>query len=128
MTFQSCSPNVRHLKMKLSLKCQTQARCYSDYPFATQCINSNRISSPIFQFLLSYCDLKAPTQVEMGKPQRRRKVHFGDTHLQRRWRTRSRKQDLDQVRDCICTVAIGHTLLMCHFSSFGFDFYPFLDR
>lgn len=33
----------------------------------------------------------------MGKPQRRRKVHFGDTHLQRRWRTRSRKRDLDQV-------------------------------
>lgn len=35
----------------------------------------------------------------MGKPQRRRKVHFGDTHLQRRWRTRSRKRDLDQVTE-----------------------------
>lgn len=34
----------------------------------------------------------------MGKPQRRKKVHFGDTHLARRWRTRSRKRDLDQVR------------------------------
>lgn len=33
----------------------------------------------------------------MGKPQRRRKVHYGDTHLARRWRTRSRKRDLDQV-------------------------------
>lgn len=33
----------------------------------------------------------------MGRPERRRKVHFGDTHLQRRWRTRSRKKDLDQV-------------------------------
>lgn len=37
----------------------------------------------------------------MGKPQRRRKVHFGDTHLQRRWRTRSRKRDLDQVNSII---------------------------
>lgn len=37
----------------------------------------------------------------MGKPQRRRKVHFGDTHLQRRWRTRSRKRDLDQVNNQI---------------------------
>lgn len=34
---------------------------------------------------------------KMGKPQRRRKVHFGDTHLQRRWRTRNRKRDLDLV-------------------------------
>lgn len=34
----------------------------------------------------------------MGKPQRRRKVHYGDTHLARRWRVRSRKRDLDQVR------------------------------
>lgn len=33
----------------------------------------------------------------MGKPQRRRKVHYGDTHLQRRWRVRSRHRDLDQV-------------------------------
>lgn len=34
----------------------------------------------------------------MGKPQRRRKVHFGDTHLARRWRVRNRKRDLDLVR------------------------------
>ncbi|GAB0096750.1 Zinc finger protein 593 homolog [Sergentomyia squamirostris] len=33
----------------------------------------------------------------MGKPQRRRKMHSGDTHLRRRWRTRSRKRDLDQI-------------------------------
>lgn len=33
----------------------------------------------------------------MGQPQRRKKHHSGDTHLQRRWRTRSRKRDLDQV-------------------------------
>lgn len=43
----------------------------------------------------------------MGKPQRRRKVHFGDTHLQRRWRTRSRKRDLDQVMDKKNCVEIG---------------------
>lgn len=34
---------------------------------------------------------------EMGQPQRRKKHHSGDTHLVRRWRTRSRKRDLDQV-------------------------------
>lgn len=34
----------------------------------------------------------------MGKPQRRKKMHFGDTHLQRRWRTRNRNRDLDLVR------------------------------
>lgn len=33
----------------------------------------------------------------MGRPERRRKVHYGDTHLQRRWRVRSRKRDLDLV-------------------------------
>lgn len=33
----------------------------------------------------------------MGKPQRRKKMHWGDTHLQRRWRTRSRNRDLDLV-------------------------------
>lgn len=36
---------------------------------------------------------------KMGKPQRRRKVHYGDTHLQRRWRTRNRSRDLDLVSD-----------------------------
>uniref|UniRef100_A0A1L8DG91 Zinc finger protein 593 homolog n=1 Tax=Nyssomyia neivai TaxID=330878 RepID=A0A1L8DG91_9DIPT len=33
----------------------------------------------------------------MGKPQRRKKMHSGDTHLRRRWRTRSRKKDLDEI-------------------------------
>lgn len=33
----------------------------------------------------------------MGKPQRRKKMHYGDTHLQRRWRTRNRQKDLDEV-------------------------------
>ncbi|XP_055710257.1 zinc finger protein 593 homolog [Phlebotomus papatasi] len=33
----------------------------------------------------------------MGKPQRRHKMHSGDTHLRRRWRTRSRKKDLDEI-------------------------------
>lgn len=33
----------------------------------------------------------------MGMPQKRRKMHSGDTHLRRRWRTRSRKRDLDEV-------------------------------
>lgn len=33
----------------------------------------------------------------MGQPQRRRKMHSGDTHLRRRWRLRSRKKDLDEV-------------------------------
>lgn len=33
----------------------------------------------------------------MGKPQRRKKMHWGDTHLQRRWRTRNRNRDLDLV-------------------------------
>lgn len=33
----------------------------------------------------------------MGNPQRRKKMHAGDTHLRRRWRTRSRKRDLDEV-------------------------------
>lgn len=41
----------------------------------------------------------------MGKPQRRRKVHYGDTHLVRRWRTRSRKRDLDLVRYVVIAVA-----------------------
>ena len=33
----------------------------------------------------------------MGMPQRRKKMHYGDTHLQRRWRVRNRKRDLDQI-------------------------------
>lgn len=33
----------------------------------------------------------------MGQPQRRKKMHSGDTHLRRRWRLRSRKKDLDEV-------------------------------
>ncbi|XP_014283499.1 zinc finger protein 593 homolog [Halyomorpha halys] len=33
----------------------------------------------------------------MPGPYRRKKTHYGDTHLQRRWRTRNRKRDLDQI-------------------------------
>lgn len=33
----------------------------------------------------------------MGNPQRRKKMHYGDTHLRRRWRTRSRRKDLDEI-------------------------------
>ncbi|XP_055371423.1 zinc finger protein 593 homolog [Condylostylus longicornis] len=33
----------------------------------------------------------------MGKPQRRKKHHSGDTHLRRRWRTKNRKRDLDEI-------------------------------
>ena len=33
----------------------------------------------------------------MPGPYRKKKTHFGDTHLQRRWRTRNRKKDLDEV-------------------------------
>lgn len=48
--------------------------------------------------LINLIDFDFGCEFKMGKPQRRRKVHFGDTHLQRRWRTRSRKRDLDQVQ------------------------------
>lgn len=30
---------------------------------------------------------------------KRKKYHYGDTHLQRRWRTRNRKKDLDQINE-----------------------------
>ncbi|KAL9884311.1 zinc finger protein 593 homolog [Glossina fuscipes fuscipes] len=33
----------------------------------------------------------------MGMAQKRKKMHSGDTHLRRRWRTRSRKRDLDEI-------------------------------
>ncbi|KAG0703706.1 Zinc finger protein 593 [Chionoecetes opilio] len=34
----------------------------------------------------------------MGRgPQRRKKFHRGDTHLKKRWRTKRRKRDLDQI-------------------------------
>ncbi|KAJ6635971.1 Zinc finger protein [Pseudolycoriella hygida] len=39
----------------------------------------------------------------MGKPQRRKKMHFGDTHLQRRWRTRNRNRDLDLIDEDLQT-------------------------
>lgn len=28
---------------------------------------------------------------------KRKKYHYGDTHLKRRWRVRNRKKDLDEV-------------------------------
>uniref|UniRef100_T1PFR5 Zinc finger protein 593 homolog n=1 Tax=Musca domestica TaxID=7370 RepID=T1PFR5_MUSDO len=33
----------------------------------------------------------------MGMVQKRKKMHSGDTHLQRRWRVRNRTRDLDQI-------------------------------
>lgn len=33
----------------------------------------------------------------MGMVSKRKKMHYGDTHLQRRWRVRNRKRDLDQI-------------------------------
>ncbi|EDW82038.1 uncharacterized protein Dwil_GK25345 [Drosophila willistoni] len=33
----------------------------------------------------------------MGMVQKRKKMHYGDTHLQRRWRVRNRRRDLDQI-------------------------------
>uniref|UniRef100_A0A1B0BDK3 Zinc finger protein 593 homolog n=1 Tax=Glossina palpalis gambiensis TaxID=67801 RepID=A0A1B0BDK3_9MUSC len=33
----------------------------------------------------------------MGMAQKRKKMHSGDTHLRRRWRTRNRKRDLDEI-------------------------------
>ncbi|XP_075156469.1 zinc finger protein 593 homolog [Haematobia irritans] len=33
----------------------------------------------------------------MGMVQKRKKMHYGDTHLQRRWRVRNRTRDLDQI-------------------------------
>ncbi|KAL7744170.1 hypothetical protein ACLKA6_009145 [Drosophila palustris] len=35
----------------------------------------------------------------MGMVQKRKKMHYGDTHLQRRWRVRNRRRDLDQIDD-----------------------------
>lgn len=35
----------------------------------------------------------------MGMCQKRKKMHSGDTHLQRRWRVRNRTRDLDQIDD-----------------------------
>lgn len=35
----------------------------------------------------------------MGMVQKRKKMHSGDTHLQRRWRVRNRTRDLDQIDD-----------------------------
>ncbi|XP_055909285.1 zinc finger protein 593 homolog [Eupeodes corollae] len=33
----------------------------------------------------------------MGMVSKRKKMHYGDTHLQRRWRVRNRKRDLDLI-------------------------------
>ncbi|XP_017054503.1 zinc finger protein 593 homolog [Drosophila ficusphila] len=33
----------------------------------------------------------------MGMVTKRKKMHYGDTHLQRRWRVRNRRRDLDQI-------------------------------
>lgn len=57
----------------------------------------------------------------MGKPQRRKKMHFGDTHLQRRWRTRNRHRDLDLV-SFFCNIqqsiiAVNKPLLRFYFLS-----------
>lgn len=35
----------------------------------------------------------------MGMVTKRKKMHYGDTHLQRRWRVRNRRRDLDQIDD-----------------------------
>ncbi|KAH8288249.1 hypothetical protein KR044_006086, partial [Drosophila immigrans] len=39
----------------------------------------------------------------MGMVQKRKKMHYGDTHLQRRWRVRNRRRDLDQIDDDLKT-------------------------
>ncbi|EDW62732.1 zinc finger protein 593 homolog [Drosophila virilis] len=39
----------------------------------------------------------------MGMVQKRKKMHYGDTHLQRRWRVRNRRRDLDQIDDDLRT-------------------------
>lgn len=48
----------------------------------------------------------------MPGPQRRKKYHRGDTHLKKRWRTKRRTKDLDEVcgccRDC-------HRLIICSY-------------
>ena len=33
----------------------------------------------------------------MGGPYKRKKYHYGDTHLKRRWRVKNRTRDLDQI-------------------------------
>lgn len=33
----------------------------------------------------------------MGGPYKRKKYHYGDTHLKKGWRTKRRTKDLDQV-------------------------------
>ena len=35
----------------------------------------------------------------MPGPYKRKKYHFGDTHLKKGWRTRKRTRDLDQIDD-----------------------------
>lgn len=39
----------------------------------------------------------------MGMCQKRKKMHYGDTHLQRRWRVRNRRRDLDQIDEDLRT-------------------------
>jgi len=36
---------------------------------------------------------------DMGGPYRRKKYHYGDTHLKKGWRVKRRTKDLDQVRE-----------------------------
>uniref|UniRef100_A0A0A9WPC8 Zinc finger protein 593 homolog n=1 Tax=Lygus hesperus TaxID=30085 RepID=A0A0A9WPC8_LYGHE len=35
----------------------------------------------------------------MPGPYKRKKYHFGDTHLKKRWRTKRRKKDLDEINE-----------------------------
>merc|ERR1712158_90852 len=36
-------------------------------------------------------------EVKMGGPYKRKKYHYGDTHLKKSWRTKRRTKDLDQI-------------------------------
>jgi hypothetical protein len=40
---------------------------------------------------------------------KRKKYHYGDTHLRKRWRTKRKKKDLDEVS----LVVVRHTKLCC---------------
>lgn len=47
---------------------------------------------------------------------KRKKYHYGDTHLKKKWRTKRRTKDLDQVFKIIGFIyyCIFETFIICH--------------
>ena len=57
----------------------------------------------------------------MPGPYKRKKYHFGDTHLKKGWRTKRRTKDLDQVATLYSNASQGYKLLYTNRVLFQID-------